>query len=89
MVENKDTVMIVVNTEEKNVSLKDLSRNGEISFDKVVELAFDTPPSGQDIMFSVYYRNGAGRPPNGRLSEGKSVKVKDGTVFNVTYTDKS
>ena len=89
MTENNDKVTIIVNGRERVVSSSALSSDGELSFDEVVRLAFDPPPSGPDIMFTVSYRNGAGRPPEGRLVAGQSVKVKDGTVFNVTLTDRS
>ena len=89
MVEDKDTVTIVVNGRKKVVPSKDLSSDGEISFKRVVSLAFDPPPSGPDIVFTASYRNGAGRPPDGRLVAGQSVKIQDGTVFNVSFTDKS
>ena len=86
---DKDTITLVVNAREKTVSTRDLSRNGEISFDQVLNLAFDPVPSGQYILFTVSYRNGAGRPPEGRLFSGQSVKVRDGTVFNASFTDRS
>lgn len=83
--EDKDKVAIIVNGRERVVSASD----GEISFDEVVRLAFDPTPSGPDIVFTVSYRNGAGRPPDGRLVEGQRVKIQDGTVFNASFTDKS
>ena len=83
MTENKDRIEITVNGREKVVT------SGELSFDEVVRLAFDPPPSGPYIMITVTYRNGAGRPREGTLGAGQSVKVQDGTVFNVTATDKS
>ena len=89
MAENKDSVTLIVNVRERVVSSSELSPDGEISFDGVVKLAYESPPSGQFIFFTVNYRNGAGRPPKGHLSPGQSVKVQDGTVFNVAYTDKS
>ena len=89
MVEDKKTVTIVVNGRKKVVPSKDLSSDGEISFKRVVSLAFDPPPSGPGIVFTVSYRNGAGRPPDGRLVAGQNVKIQDGTVFNVSFTDKS
>ena len=83
MAENKDMVKIIVNGREKVVS------SSELSFEQLVELAFDSPPSGPNIVFTVSFFNGAGRPPEGRLVAGQSVKIHDGTVFNVSYTDKS
>ena len=89
MAEDKNTVTIVVNARERNIPSSELSPNGELSFEQIVRLAFDQPPSGPDIVFTMSYRNGAGRPPEGSLVAGQSVKVQDGTVFNVTFTDKS
>ena len=89
MTEDKDTITLIVNGREKAVPSSDLSPDGELSFDQVVRIAFDPPPSGPNIVITVTYRNGAGRPPEGRLLAGQSVKVQDGTIFNVTPTDKS
>ena len=89
MTNDKDTVTIIVNGREKVVPSNELSPDGELSFEKVVSLAYDTPPSGPNIVFTMSYRNGAGRPPDGRLVAGRSVKVQDGTIFNVSFTDKS
>ena len=89
MVDYKDTVTIVVNGREKVIPSSELSSDGELSFEQVVRLAFDPPPSGPDIVFTVSYRNGAGRPQDGRLNAGKSVKIQDGTIFNVSFTDRS
>ena len=35
------------------------------------------------------FYDGRGRPPTGALAEGEKANVKDGTVFNVTRTDRS
>ena len=74
---------IVVNGREKTV------RDEELTFRQLVALAFDDPPTGEFICFTITYRHAAGRKPEGTLIEGKSVKVRDGTVINVTVTDKS
>jgi hypothetical protein len=76
-------VTIIVNGREKTVSEK------ELSFDQLVKLAFDNPPTGEFICFTITYRRGEGNKPEGTLSEGESVKVKKGMIFNVTATDKS
>ena len=89
MVEDKDKVTIVVNAREKVVASEELSPDGELSFDQVVGLAYDPVPSGQYIEFTMSYRTSLGRPPDGRLFVGQSVKIQNGTVFNVTYTDRS
>lgn len=61
----------------------------EVTFDAVVNLAYPDGGRGDLITYTVTYYNGAGRPPEGALAEGETVKVKDGTVFNVTRTDRS
>ena len=89
MAEDKNTVEIIVNGRKRNVPSSALSAEGEIFFDQVVKLAYDPPPSGPDIVFTVSYRNAGDAPRDGSLVKGKSVKIQDGTVFNVTFTDKS
>lgn len=74
---------IIVNGREKVVTTK------ELTFDEVVALAFDNPPSGPYICFTITYRRGHGNKPEGTLTDGETVKVKDGMIFNVTATDKS
>lgn len=79
----KKTVTIVVNGREKEVEKDDLS------FSEVVVLAFGSPATGDNIIYTVTYKRGHGNKPEGTLVEGDTVKVKDGMVFNVTRTDKS
>ncbi|MEL7688978.1 multiubiquitin domain-containing protein [Citromicrobium bathyomarinum] len=74
---------VIVNGREKVVNGK------EICFDELVKLAFDNPPTGQNICFTITYRKAMGNKPEGTLAEGECVKVKKGTIFNVTATDKS
>jgi len=76
-------VKIIVNAREKKWEKK------KISFDQVVKLAFPTPPAGQCIVYTVTYHNGPRANPEGTMLDGDKVKVKDGMVFNVQYTDKS
>lgn len=74
---------IVVNGQQKVVT------EHELSFDEVVSLAYDgNPPTGPNWEFTVTYRKAHGNK-QGSLVEGQSVKVQDGTIFNVTGTDKS
>ncbi len=61
----------------------------EMGFAEVVTLAFETPPSGPSVIITVTYSHASGPRPNGTLVEGETVKIKDGTIFNVTATDKS
>ncbi|MBN8911050.1 MAG: multiubiquitin domain-containing protein [Rhizobiales bacterium] len=76
-------ITIVVNGREKTVTGK------ELSFAQLVALAFDTPPTGENIVFTITYRRGQGEKPEGSLVEGETVKIKKGMIFNVTATDKS
>lgn len=76
-------VTIVVNGTQKTVQKDDLT------FDEVVKLAFETPPFGENMLFSITYRRGYGNKPEGILAPGESVKVKEGMIFDATATDKS
>lgn len=85
--ENKDNpghdkeVAIIINGREKKWSKK------EITFDEVVVLS--ELPTGENTLFTMTYRRGEGNKPEGGLSPGDTVRVKDGMIFNVTATDKS
>lgn len=74
---------IIVNGREKTVTDKVLT------FDQLVSLAFDNPPSGPLICFTITFRRGQGNKPEGSVLEDGNVKVKEGMIFNVTATDKS
>ena len=63
--------------------------NDEVTFDQVVDLAYPEGGRGELISYTVLFYEGGGREKEGGLSEGEKVKVKDGTVFNVTRTDRS
>lgn len=77
-------VIIIVNSREKTVGIREV-----LTFDEVVNLAFDNPPTGEFIYFTITYRRGQSDKPEGTLVEGKTVRVKEGMIFNVTPTDKS
>jgi hypothetical protein len=74
---------VIVNGRQKVVTVR------ELTFTEVVALAFDAPPTGPNIVFTVTYKRGEGNKPEGTLVEGETVKIKDGMIFNVTATDKS
>lgn len=74
---------IIVNGRKKEVSAKTLS------FDQVVALAFNPVPVGPTVQFSVTYRKGPPKNHEGTLTEGETVRIKDGMVFDVTETNKS
>jgi Multiubiquitin len=74
---------ITVNAQKKEVV------ETKLTFDDVVKLAFSIPPNGQNIMFTIKYRNGPRINPKGSLLEGQSVRIKNGMIFDVTPTDRS
>jgi hypothetical protein len=74
---------IIVNGRQKVVTAK------ELSFEEIITLAFESPPTGLYIVFTITYRRGMGNKPEGTLVKGETVKIKDGMIFNVTATDKS
>lgn len=76
-------IKIIVNGEEKETS------ETRLSFNEVVLIAFPVPPTGENIMFTITYRKGPKANPKGSLTEGGSVKVKKGMIFDVTATDRS
>jgi len=74
---------IIVNGREHKVSADVLT------FADVVKLAFPNPPTGDNVMFTVTYRNADSDKREGTLVEGKTVTIKNGTIFNVTTTTRS
>lgn len=81
--ESDREITIIVNGREKIVTVKELPE-GEL-----VNLAFDNPPTGEFICFTITYRRGHGNKAEGTLEEGESLKLKEGMIINVTATDKS
>jgi hypothetical protein len=73
---------IVVNARKRTVP------GDEVSFEQIVQLAF---PGSHDpnTAFSMTYRHAASEPHAGELGAGGHVKVKNGTIFNVTKTIRS
>jgi hypothetical protein len=74
-------VTIKVNGREKVVPKE------ELSFEEIVALAFDNPPTGPNVVFTIKYRKEHGKEQS--LLPGETVKVKEGMIFNVTATDRS
>lgn len=62
---------------------------GEISYDEVVKLEVPTYSPSSGISYAVKYTRGHGDKPEGVLTPGHSVKVKEGIVFNVSETGQS
>ena len=74
---------IVVNGRQRDVESE------ELTFDTLVNLAFDDPARGPQIVFTITFREAGGRIAEGELDEGQRLKVRDGTIINVTRTDQS
>lgn len=76
------SVTIIVNGRSKVVPKE------EMTFDEIVALA-DGLPTGPNVIYTVVFRRGDDKKPEGTLVAGESIKVKNGMIFNVTATDKS
>lgn len=79
----KKKVTIVINGTPHEVE-KD-----EITYDAVVTLAFPDFPQHPERTYSVTYKRGHGNKPEGILSPGETVKVKDEMIFYVKHTGQS
>lgn len=64
-------------------------QKGDISYTAVVTLAFPDFPQHPERTYSVTYKRGHGNKPEGILSPGGVVKVKDGMSFKVKHTGQS
>ena len=60
-----------------------------ISYAEVVTLEVPDYAQHPEITYKVTYKNGHGDKPEGILSPGVTVKVKDGMRFNVSETGQS
>lgn len=61
----------------------------EITYAEVVTLEVPDYPQHPEITYSVKYKRGQGEKPEGILSPGGSVKVKEGMIFSVSPTGQS
>lgn len=64
-------------------------KDQKVAFKQVVELAFPDHQPNPDVVFSMTYRHAFSKPHAGELGSGGVVEVENGTIFNVTRTDKS
>jgi hypothetical protein len=87
----------VVEPERHNLKVYTIIVNGrrkevvtdEVSYEEVVRLAYGGEvPTGPNIIITVTYRNAA-HDKQGTLLPGQTVEIKDGTIFNVTATNRS
>lgn len=61
----------------------------EITYAEVVTLEVPNYAQHPEITYSVKYKRGHGNKPEGILSPGGSVKVKEGMIFSVSDTGQS
>lgn len=64
-------------------------QKGEITYEEVVSLEVPDYTTCTDITYSVGYERGHGNKPEGSMSPGASVKVKEGMIFRVSETSQS
>lgn len=83
MVTRLRRVTIAVNARPKTVPLQ------PISFDALIRLAFENPPSGDGVQFTVQYTRGPEGHASGSLVEGQTVMVRERMEFDVTSTNRS
>jgi hypothetical protein len=83
MAEEKKTVTIIVDGTSHEWP------KGEITYAEVVTLEVPNYSQHPEITYSVKYKNGHGNKPEGVLTPGASVKVKEGMIFNVSETGQS
>jgi hypothetical protein len=81
--EKKKTVTIIVE------GTKHEWPKGEISYVEVVTLEVPDYAKHPEITYSVKFKNGPGDRPEGTLSPGGKVQVKEGMIFSVSETGQS
>lgn len=64
-------------------------KNEQISYAQVVTLEVPNYSPNSGISYAVKYTRGEGHKPEGILTPGDSVKVKEGMVFSVSETGQS
>lgn len=81
--EHSKEITIVVNGRNKTWNDK------TISFRQVIELAFGKCDDNGRTAYTVVYKNGEGKKPEGSMVAGETIHVKDKMIFNVTATNRS
>jgi hypothetical protein len=82
--QSEHTTDIIVNGRPKSI------QGREVTYAQIVHIAFENPPHGAETIFSVTYRKGGNEHrPEGVMVEGDTVKIKKGTTFNVSATNRS
>ena len=77
-------VEIIVNGTEEAI------RKGDVAYSQIVAFGVALGlPTGPNILYTITYRKAESKPHQGDLVPDRTVEVKEGTIFNVTATDKS
>ena len=76
-------ITIIVNTRPKKVA------HPELTFLRLVELAFDQPPNGENVLFTITYKRAVAPHSKGQLPADGVLTAKEGTIVNVQHSDKS
>jgi hypothetical protein len=78
------TKTVIINGTQHEVSER------ELTFERVIEMAFGAPEPGVEYDYSVSYQHGHGDKPTGTMAAGgEPVKVRDGMLFNAKRTIRS
>ena len=83
MADDKKTVTIIVDGTDHEVA------KGKITFAQVVTFEFPEYPQPPGVTYSVTYKKGDSKKPEGILSPGGYVEVKEGMIFSVSRTGQS
>ena len=78
-----ELTQIIVNGRTRRVELD------ELTFNELVNLAFDDPAPGPQILFTITFRRATHRFESGELDPGQTLRVQDDTEVDVTRTDQS
>ena len=81
--DDKREFIIFVNAEEKKWHER------TISFEQLAALAFGSYENSEAITYTITYKKGIDKKPEGSLTKGQSVQVKDKMRFNVTRANQS
>jgi len=86
MENQKDDKLVEVFINGKSYSV---DKNDDISYEKIVTLAFGECKNDPNVIYTILYYKGNSDKPKGELLKGETVKIKKGMIFNVTRTDRS
>lgn len=81
--DKKKTVTIIIDGTPYEVEKDDMT------YVELLTLADPEYPQHPETTYSVTYKRRQGNKPEGTLSPGGTVKIKDGMVFNVSRTGQS